>query len=120
MLSFLTCLALRVYPITYRVHELAWTIDAGIRAGLLSDKHVEKLMGFFDDVIEAEAAAMPRPSKRPRWEDRSLDTRKKTRNNRKQGVDGMELLTGLVHKLHYKCTDDVDYLASREQSTHQT
>lgn len=49
-----------------RVHELAWTLDAGIRAGLLTEKHVEKLMGFFDDVIESEAAAAPRPSKRPR------------------------------------------------------
>ncbi|KAG2491041.1 hypothetical protein HYH03_010488 [Edaphochlamys debaryana] len=36
-----------------RCHELAWTLDAGIRAGGLSDKHLEKLGRFFEDIMEA-------------------------------------------------------------------
>jgi len=35
-------------------HELAWTLDAGIMNGQLTDKHLQKLMKFFDDVSQAE------------------------------------------------------------------
>jgi hypothetical protein len=35
-----------------RCHELAWTLDAGIRAGCLSDKHLEKLGRFFAELEE--------------------------------------------------------------------
>ncbi|KAG2423654.1 hypothetical protein HXX76_015171 [Chlamydomonas incerta] len=40
-----------------RCHELAWTLDAGIRAGGLSDKHLEKLGRFFADILAAEEEA---------------------------------------------------------------
>ncbi|GLC43520.1 hypothetical protein PLESTM_001482300 [Pleodorina starrii] len=36
-----------------RCHELAWTLDAGIRNGGLSDKHLEKLGSFFTEILEA-------------------------------------------------------------------
>uniref|UniRef100_A0A7S0RMM1 Uncharacterized protein n=1 Tax=Chlamydomonas leiostraca TaxID=1034604 RepID=A0A7S0RMM1_9CHLO len=37
-----------------RCHELAWTIDAGITNGLLTDKHLQKLEKYFTDVMGAE------------------------------------------------------------------
>ncbi|PNH00841.1 Negative elongation factor B [Tetrabaena socialis] len=43
----------RVGPGALWCHELAWTLDAGIRNGGLSDKHLEKLGRFFEDIVEA-------------------------------------------------------------------
>ncbi|GIL63751.1 hypothetical protein Vafri_17765 [Volvox africanus] len=40
-----------------RCHELAWTLDAGIRNGCLSDKHLEKLGSFFAEIVEAAEEA---------------------------------------------------------------
>ncbi|KXZ51837.1 hypothetical protein GPECTOR_11g276 [Gonium pectorale] len=49
-----------------RCHELAWTLDAGIRNGCLSDKHLEKLGRFFEDILEAAEEAENLGSKRRR------------------------------------------------------
>lgn len=38
-----------------RCHELAWTLDAGIRNGSLTDKHLEKLGAFFEGVLEVRS-----------------------------------------------------------------
>jgi negative elongation factor B len=37
-----------------RCHELAWTLDAGIMNGMLTEKHLAKLDKYFEDVDATE------------------------------------------------------------------
>ena len=40
-----------------RCHELAWTLDAGIMHGRLTEKHLVKLEKYFEEVETSERAA---------------------------------------------------------------
>ena len=37
-----------------KCHELAWTLDAGIMQGRLTEKHLQKLEKYFEQVVVAE------------------------------------------------------------------
>ncbi|MEW5319650.1 MAG: hypothetical protein WDW38_010793 [Sanguina aurantia] len=50
-------------PLLCRCHELAWTLDAGMQRGSLSDKHVSKLRSFFADIDKAESLAQAQEQK---------------------------------------------------------
>ena len=38
-----------------RCHDLAWTLDAGITNGHLTERHLSKLVSFFDEVKAVES-----------------------------------------------------------------